>query len=117
MFDRNSDYALNKNVSALDKLEGMASTLSAVLMISASRVITAILTDGNTMDTILRFHSASLTEMPKIVLVLVMFSISATQLFKMWHLIKCRDSMENQYLNESSKNGQPTGCPFLRRNG
>lgn len=58
-------------------MEGMASALSAVLMISASRVISAILTNSNTMDTILHFLSGSLTEMPKIVSVLVMFGISA----------------------------------------
>ena len=58
-------------------MEGMASTLSAVLMISASRVITTILTNSNTMDTILHFLSGSLMEMPKIISVLVMFVISA----------------------------------------
>ena len=61
-------------------MEGMASTLSAVLMISASRVISAILTNSNTMDTILHFLSGSLTEMPKMVSVLVMFAISAVSM-------------------------------------
>ncbi|MFQ9473706.1 MAG: Na+/H+ antiporter NhaC family protein [Oscillospiraceae bacterium] len=61
-------------------MEGMASTLSAVLMISASRVISAILTNSNTMDTILHFLSGSLTEMPKVVSVLVMFAISAVSM-------------------------------------
>ncbi len=61
-------------------MEGMASTLSAVLMISASRVISAILTNSNTMDTILHFLSGSLTEIPKMVSVLVMFAISAVSM-------------------------------------
>ena len=58
-------------------MEGMSSVLSAVLLISASRVITAILTNSNTMDTILHFLSGSLTEMPKVVSVLVMFVIAS----------------------------------------
>ena len=58
-------------------MEGMSSVLSAVLLISASRVITAILTNSNTMDTNLHFPIWSLTEMPKVVSVLVMFVIAS----------------------------------------
>ena len=58
-------------------MEGMSSVLSAVLLISASRVITAILANSNTMDTILHGMSSSLTEMPKVFSVLVMFIVAS----------------------------------------
>ena len=58
-------------------IDGMSSVLSAVLLISASRVISAILMNSNTMDTILHALSGSLTEMPKIVSVLVMFLVAS----------------------------------------
>lgn len=58
-------------------IEGMSSVLSAVLLISASRVISAILMNSNTMDTILHALSGSLTEMPKVVSVLVMFLVAS----------------------------------------
>lgn len=62
---------INKNI------EGMTTVISAVLLISASRVITAILTDSNVMDTILYYMSGTLTEMPKIFSIIVMFLVSS----------------------------------------
>lgn len=62
----------------IDKnIEGMSTVRSAVLLISASRVITAILTNSNTMDTVLYYMSGALTEMPKIFSVIVMFLVSS----------------------------------------
>ncbi|MEG0292168.1 MAG: hypothetical protein RR495_05930 [Anaerovoracaceae bacterium] len=58
-------------------IEGMTTVISAVLLISASRVITAILTDSNTMDTILFYMSNTLVAMPKIFSVVVMFLVSS----------------------------------------
>ncbi|MFV0516982.1 MAG: YfcC family protein [Aminipila sp.] len=66
---------VNETISKI--IEGMASVLSAVLLISASRVITAILTNSNTMDTILHYLSQMLTDMPKVVCVLIMFLVSS----------------------------------------
>ncbi|MGN0710757.1 MAG: YfcC family protein [Anaerovoracaceae bacterium] len=57
--------------------EGMSSVLSAVLLISASRVITKILEDSNTMDTMLHGLSGALADMPKVICVLVMFIIAS----------------------------------------
>lgn len=62
----------------IDKfMEGMSSVLSAVLLISASRVITKILEDSNTMDTMLNYLSGALSDMPKILCVIVMFLIAS----------------------------------------
>ncbi len=58
-------------------IEGMASVISAVLLISASRVITAILNNSNTLDTILYYMSGALTEMPKAFSIIIMFFVSA----------------------------------------
>ena len=55
----------------------MSTVISAVLLISASRVITAILTNSNTMDTILYYLSGALTEMPQVFSILVMFLVSS----------------------------------------
>lgn len=58
-------------------MEGMSSVLSAVLLISASRVISKILEDSNTMDTMLHSLSGTLSDMPKVICVLVMFLIAS----------------------------------------
>ena len=58
-------------------IEGMSSVLSAVLLISASRVISKILEDSNTMDTMLHSLSGTLSDMPKVICVLVMFLIAS----------------------------------------
>ncbi|MEG0919465.1 MAG: Na+/H+ antiporter NhaC family protein [Anaerovoracaceae bacterium] len=58
-------------------LEGMSSVLSAVLLISASRVITKILEDSNTMDTMLHGLSNVLADMPKVICVIVMFAVAS----------------------------------------
>ncbi|MGL5440037.1 MAG: YfcC family protein [Filifactoraceae bacterium] len=68
---------LNVNETISKFIEGMSSVLSAVLLISASRVITTILTNSNIMDTILHSLSQMLTDMPKIACVLIMFFISS----------------------------------------
>ncbi len=62
---------ISKNV------EGMSTVISAVLLISASRVITAILTNSNTLDTILYYMSSALTEMPKVFSIVIMFLVSS----------------------------------------
>lgn len=67
--------SVNETISKIT--EGMCSVISAVLLISASRVITAILTNSNTMDTILHYLSQMLTDMPKVLCVLIMFLVSS----------------------------------------
>ena len=57
---------LSVNEMISKNIEGMSTVISAVLLISASRVITAILTNSNTMDTILYYLSGALTEMPQV---------------------------------------------------
>jgi len=67
---------INKNI------EGMTTVISAVLLISASRVITAILYESRTMDTILYNLSNALTELPDVLSVVLMFFVSSiTMLF------------------------------------
>lgn len=68
---------LSVNEMISKNIEGMTTVISAVLLISASRVITAILTDSNVMDTILYYMSSSLTAMPKIFSIIVMFLVSS----------------------------------------
>lgn len=73
---------LSVNEMISKNIEGMTTVISAVLLISASRVITAILTNSNTLDTILYYMSSALTEMPRIFSVIVMFIVSSvTMLF------------------------------------
>lgn len=67
--------SVNETISKF--LDGMSSVISAVVLISASRVITYILTESNTMDTILHYLSSGLVEMPKPVTVLIMFFIAS----------------------------------------
>ncbi|MEG0729585.1 MAG: hypothetical protein RR420_08185 [Anaerovoracaceae bacterium] len=57
-------------------LEGMTTVIAAVLLISASRVITAMLTDSKVMDTILYFISGALGELPKSIAVVIMAFVS-----------------------------------------
>lgn len=68
---------LNINEMITKIIEGMSSVLSAVLLISASRVITAILTNSKTMDTILYYLSGLLTDMPIVFSVLIMFLVAS----------------------------------------
>ena len=68
---------LSVNEMISKNIEGMPTVISAVLLISASRVITAILTNSNTMDTILYYLSGALTEMPQVFSILVMFLVSS----------------------------------------
>lgn len=68
---------LSVNEMISKNIEGMTTVISAVLLISASRVITAILSNSNTMDTILYYMSGALTEMPKIFSVIIMFFVSS----------------------------------------
>lgn len=68
---------LSVNEMISKNVEGMSTVISAVLLISASRVITAILTNSNTMDTILYYMSSALTEMPQIFSIVVMFLVSS----------------------------------------
>lgn len=73
---------LSVNDMISKNIEGMTTVISAVLLISASRVITAILSNSNTLDTILYYMSSALTEMPRIFSVIVMFIVSSlTMLF------------------------------------
>lgn len=67
----------------IDKnIEGMTTVISAVLLISASRIITAVLYNSYTMDTILYSLSKALSIFPDIVSVLLMFLVSSvTMLF------------------------------------
>lgn len=67
----------------IDKnIEGMTTVISAVLLISASRVITAILYNSNTMDTILHSLSNALSTFPDVISVVLMFLVSSvTMLF------------------------------------
>lgn len=65
---------VNKMIS--ENITGMTTVMSAVLLISASRIMTAILKNSNTMDTILYYLSNTLVEMPKIFSVIVIFFIS-----------------------------------------
>lgn len=67
--------SINQTIEKI--LEGMSSVLSAVLLISASRVITAILTNSNTLDTILYHLNNLLTDMPKMICVLIMFVVAS----------------------------------------
>jgi uncharacterized ion transporter superfamily protein YfcC len=61
-------------------IEGMTTVISAVLLISASRVITALLNDSKTMDTILYYLSGALTDMPKVISVVIMFFVSSVMM-------------------------------------
>lgn len=58
-------------------IEGMTTVIPAVLLISASRVLSMILEKSNTLDTILYFLSSGMTNMPKAVSVSAMYGVSS----------------------------------------